>query len=662
MGRRAAAVGVLASALLVGLATAASAHALYRSSSPPNGSSQTQAPTKIVITFTERPDPKLSVIQVLDTAGRNHATGTVQPVPGQPFDLQTAVRSLSPGVYTVTWRTVSENDGHTTAGSFSFGSNVPTGTRITPSTTFKAPTTPAPAPLAVAGRWALYWGLALLFAAAIARFLVFRGDLPFVRPVLGGAWALAALGMGAMILSEKSSAGVGFSQLFSSVSGHHLVREGVAVGAAGVATLVACLRPRTWSFVLLGLLAGAAMYVHALNSHASAASPVWFNVGDQWLHLLSVAAWVGGLVWLLLGLRRRDGEERTTLALRFSWLAGITIAVVAASGIVRAVDEVGPPQHWSRLFTTSFGVTLDVKLALFVALVVFAARNRYVNVPGLGGGTRRVTSLRRSVAAEVAIAAGILGATGVLSSLAPPATGAQAAQAVPGPTRVVATGHDFATSVKVRLAITPGTVGQNRFVADVDDYDTGRPVDATGVTLNFSLPSRPDLGQPTLPLQRQGTVWVGTGTVLSMYGRWDVTMLVQEAAGGVSVPLSVRTRLPTEQIATSPGTGTQPTIYTIQLPGGDTVQGYLDRKAAGPNTAHFTFFTASGNELPIASAQGSIITPSGTVRPVKMLRLSKGHFVANVTLDAGHWTFLIDATPTSEGVGPFSAYYGQTIG
>ena len=80
MIRRAGAIGLFASAFVLVAAGAASAHALYRSSSPPNGADLKHAPTKIVITFSERPDPKLSVIQVLDSAGRNYTKGRVQPV------------------------------------------------------------------------------------------------------------------------------------------------------------------------------------------------------------------------------------------------------------------------------------------------------------------------------------------------------------------------------------------------------------------------------------------------------------------------------------------------------------------------------------------------------------------------------------------------------
>src|ERR687888_2384266 len=101
MVRRAAVFALLAGAAVLGSAGWASAHALYRSSSPANGAVLKQPPTKVVITFTEHPDPKISVIQVLGTTGRNFAQGQVQPVQGQPSELQIAVSSLPAGVYTV---------------------------------------------------------------------------------------------------------------------------------------------------------------------------------------------------------------------------------------------------------------------------------------------------------------------------------------------------------------------------------------------------------------------------------------------------------------------------------------------------------------------------------------------------------------------------------
>src|SRR5207245_2178672 len=118
------------------------------------------------------------------------------------------------------------------------------------------------------------------------------------------------------------------------------------------------------------------------------------------------------------------------------------------------------------------------------------------NAPAVASGRKDPRILRRTVAAEVTIAALILAATGVMSSLPPSASVEAAATGPSAPTGVEVTGHDFASSVSVRLAVTPGTVGPNAFRAEVRDFDTNQPVAAMGVTLTFSLPGRPDLGTP----------------------------------------------------------------------------------------------------------------------------------------------------------------------
>src|SRR5262249_61957225 len=96
------------------------------------------------------------------------------------------------------------------------------------------------------------------------------------------------------------------------------------------------------------------------------------------LHMLAAGVWVGGLVWLLLGLRGLDGAERAAAVRRFSQLAFAAVAVIAVTGVLRAVPEVG---SLAALVSTSFGVTLLIKSALFVALMGVARRNRYRLVP-----------------------------------------------------------------------------------------------------------------------------------------------------------------------------------------------------------------------------------------------------------------------------------------
>ena len=116
------------------LASSVAAHALPQSSDPSAGANLTTAPAAVTITFGERPDPKLSTIKVLDTSGNVVSTGATTAVAADPLKLTVSLQPLSPGVYTVAWRTVSAVDGHSAAGSFAFGIGVapsPVGTGAT---------------------------------------------------------------------------------------------------------------------------------------------------------------------------------------------------------------------------------------------------------------------------------------------------------------------------------------------------------------------------------------------------------------------------------------------------------------------------------------------------------------------------------------------------
>src|SRR5581483_7205823 len=167
--------------------------------------------------------------------------------------------------------------------------------------------------------------------------------------------------------------------------------------------------------------------------------------------------------------------------------------------------------------STSFGVALLVKLGLVAAVVALAVVNR-----------RRAGS--RSLAAEAAVAACVFAATGVLAGLAPSRSVAEAGRPAAAAAPVVVTGSDFATSVRVRLSVSPGTVGVNRFDLSVVDYDTRQPVEATAVTLRAQPVDRHDIPVGTLPLTKVGPGrWQATGTALSLDGRWRVTVALDKA-------------------------------------------------------------------------------------------------------------------------------------
>ena len=214
--------------------------------------------------------------------------------------------------------------------------------------------------------------------------------------------------------------------------------------------LAAVVRPGRATLAALAVTAAGAMLARATGGHAGS---TWMVLA-QWLHFMGVGAWIGGLAWLFLGLLRRLEPARVR---RFSTVAGVALAVVvvgpapiverARSGVV-APPVPGRLQHDPRL-----------KVAIVIALIGLGAVNRYRNVARYGSVGSR--PMLWTVGGELALAAAVLLATGILTGL-PPEPDEEPAG--PG-ARPLVVGADFATTTKVRLEISPGTVGPNTFVA-----------------------------------------------------------------------------------------------------------------------------------------------------------------------------------------------------
>ncbi|HEY6710612.1 MAG TPA: copper resistance protein CopC [Actinomycetota bacterium] len=537
----------LAGLWLLATGPMAAAHGALRSSDPGDGSSLDRAPSAVTLRFTERPDPGLSTVRVLDSSGRVVAGGAARPVPGRPAELRVPMAGLPAGGYTVTWRIVSAVDGHRTDGVFGFGVGPAAAPRLASAQAVaEVQTAEAPSPLAVGGRWAWYWGLALLVGAAATGLLVFGGRLPG-RPglLLGLALAAATAGLAAMATAARADAAVPMRDMLASTTGHWLLWRAATLAAALAAAWWVLIRPRaTGSLVTLGVAGAAGMLVHVLAGHAAGPSSLrLLNLLAQWAHLLAVGVWIGGLAWLLAALWARGGDWSTrAVVVRFSKLAGISLAVVVLTGVARTVDELG---GWRRLADSGFGRALDLKLILFAGLVALGALNRYRSMPLLSAGSRRraAARLRRSVGAELSLAAAVLAAAALLSQLAPGGTAGPGAAARPGPAAtpaLQATGSDWSTTVKVSLTVTPGAAGPNQFTATVADFDTGSLLPVDRVELSGTPVSHPDLGMARLELaEAPDGRWLGQGRLLSLAGRWNLTTTIQQARGGVVVPLTV---------------------------------------------------------------------------------------------------------------------------
>ncbi len=540
-------VGLVAAAVTLTVASVAGAHSALLSSDPADGARLDVAPDAVVLEFSEPPDPDLSTVDVLDSAGERVDVGDITPSADDASVVRLDLPPLDDGVFTVNWSALSTVDGHATTGAYSFivGSVGPDEAASVPVETEEQR---GQGPIGVAGRWLVYVGLAGILGWATSILVVFR-ERPAGRPwIVVGCWLLASVGLGLIIQSKASSVDTSIRQLLTSEAGDPLVRTGLSLAALGIGMAVAVFGRGRGPVGVVAALTALTMFAHVEAGHAGAPDPdEWLNLSSQWIHLVAIGTWVGGLGWLLARTRRHRAEEQSPELVgaigRFSVLASVCIIVVVITGVVRAVDEVG---SFDALWSTDYGRTLLVKLGMVTMLAALGALNRFWNVPAILRGAGRVRRLRRTVRSEVVFAAVVLGIGGVLSGLPPPSQlsatdgGAASRQADEA---IEVTGSDFATTMRVTMQVEPGTVGQNRFVVRIADYDTGETVNAVRVALRFTVPTKPDLAPSMLELTPAGDDrWEAESTALSQPARWQATVVIGLAADGVEIPLEFDVR------------------------------------------------------------------------------------------------------------------------
>lgn len=673
--RHVAGVGVvfaIGAALIVALASAASAHAGLISSDPPDGQVLPTAPASITMSYSEPPDPDLSSVTVLEASGAMIETGPLERgVP--PRSLELALPDdLGDGVYTVSWVVVSEADGHLTPGVFAFGVGVAPG-EVVPAPAAAAPPTPGPPPLAVAGKVLLYAGLALSVGASVTGLAAFGGVVPSRRLLLPVAGAAALVGAVVMTIAEADVVGASVGDLLASASGRSYSWLLATAALTFVAALVAGRSASGASLAITGIAAGSAMFVRATSGHAAALVPAWPSELAQFVHVFAIGAWIGGLLPLLLLVRERaaSGEPPPVIeAKRFSRLAGWALLAVVLTGTARTVGEAGGIGDVRAMLTdTSYGTALIVKVALAAGLIALGAFNRRRSIPRLATDG---TLLRRVVAIELVGALGVFGLTGTLTSLNPDPPGASPTRATPS---IAGAGADFATTTRVTLTASPGTAGPNTFEASIVDYDDGTPVEADEVTVLLSAIGRPEIEPATLLLEPNAATpsgatsgataadapatWTGAGTQLSLAGGWDAVVQVRSGPRTTEVPLILVTRAPPTASIITEGSGELPDIETFTLSTGDRIQVYLDPGAAGANELHVTAFDTRGDELPLSGLVVVAVAPVGQAEALDATRLTPGHFSASVEVNPGRWRFQVVAT--SEGGTVLQATYDQEI-
>ncbi|MEU4034121.1 copper resistance CopC/CopD family protein [Streptomyces collinus] len=377
-------------ALLAGAAPA-SAHAALTGSDPAQGVVVDKAPTQVSLTFSEKVAMNDDSLQVLDPKGKNVSVGA----PVNPGGTTYAVKlkgGLPKGTYTVAYQVVSE-DSHPVSGAYTFSIGAPSQTVVSGVGT--AAGGGVVGGLYAVGRYVSYAGFIVLAGGAafvLACWQRGSGVRAVQRLVVGGWLALTAATLWLLLLrgSYTSSGKFGdvfdlnlLGQVLQTKSGAALVSRLLLLAAAAlfIAVLFGAYNRReepeekrdlTFGLAVGGVVVAAGLAASwAMAEHASTGLQPGIAMPVDVLHLLAVAAWLGGLTALLVALYRAPAETPVDSAAvhRFSRVAFGSVVVLVATGTYQSWRQLG---SWSAFTGTRYGQLLLVKIGLVALLVGIA--------------------------------------------------------------------------------------------------------------------------------------------------------------------------------------------------------------------------------------------------------------------------------------------------
>ncbi|MBC7269991.1 MAG: copper resistance protein CopC/CopD [Streptomyces sp.] len=585
------------------------AHAALTGSDPRQGAVVDKAPGQIALTFSEEVSLSDDSLRVLGPKGERADTGEAGSIGGTTYGVRLHA-GLPDGTYTVTYQVVSA-DSHPVAGAFTFSIGAPSETSVSVYGT-------------EAGGGIVGWLYGLGRYVSYAGFILLAGGAAFVvacwprgsgvrvvqRLVVSGWVALTAATLALLLLrgSYTRSGGIGdvfdldlLGEVLQTKTGAALVSRLLLLAAAAlfVAVLFGAYDKRedeekkdlTFGLAVGGTVVAAGLAASwAMAEHASSGLQPGIAMPVDVLHLLAVAAWLGGLSALLVSLRwaPADTPVDASAVRRFSNVALGSVLTLVATGTYQAWRQVG---YWSALTGTRYGQLLLVKIGLVALLVGVAWISRRwtrqlaergqaeaVREPepvaagsegsaakaegaASGDDPRRAAQLarqraavdaarqkrlrdadplrhglRRSVLAEAGIAVVVLAVTTALTAAEPGRTVEDAKSATSAAVSDSATGAltlemPFDTGGEdgkgvVRLDIDPARVGGNDMHVYVE-RPNGRAFDIPEVKVAFTLESE-DIGPlPVVPDHITTGHWSASGVQIPMAGTWKVAVTVR---------------------------------------------------------------------------------------------------------------------------------------
>ncbi len=624
-------VGFLFAAMLVAVvvtAAPASAHAVLERSDPAGGATRATPPSRVVLTFSESVTVNAGSITVISSSGQRVDDGAARH--GQTGNE--AVVGLRPGLgngtYVVSWHAVSA-DSHPVSGGFFFGVGVAPDAAAAASVSTGARGSAVVGVLAGVARFAAFAGLAVLVGAGFFLLALWPAGvgLPGPRRLLWTGWGVTlGASVALLLLQGPYGGGQGLSALArwdplsTTLHGRygHLVLLRILALLLAVPLLRTITAGHRRSLLELAGLALVAAVTQSAAGHAGVGDDAWLATASLTLHLLGVAAWVGGLAVLVIFLRstsRRgpadgrqppDGievsaaraDELAEVLPRWSRIAMMAIAVIVLTGVYQTWREVG---SLPALDATTYGRLLLVKL-WFVAMMLgfgwlghkWVARHHRPAPTALAAGHSEAAEdtagdTRGTTAVGVATrAAGRVPGSSEPTGSALPIQRGSRAQA----------NHD-------RAAFGPLTSREFGPLAARKKHDRA----ASGPSGEASSPN-------LLPRPR-----VSEGALARLRRR--VAFEAGIAAVVLGLTAALVNSVPARTSYVPPFSGT---VFAGPL----TVQVDIAPTRRGPQTLHVYVFDPAGKAQPLADASAALSLPDAGVGPlpVPLTRVAPGHVIS----------------------------------
>ena len=540
----------------------ADAHALLARADPPINASLRESPTTITLYMTERLQRSHSSVEVLDSAGQRRDIGQTEFSDEVPTQMSVRVLKLDPGVYTVVWETLSEVDGHTWTGSYVFSVLNPDGSAPAGSGVEINLDRPGPPLELDAAVKAIGLGALALFVGAVFIALILRpsplqtllplmattvvvaiaatgyeaiaaalrlGDIGYLEDILfdtrNGLWLqqrwyaliVAAIAL-TLQLTQRSSLG-------HSLRRFRLSREGGNPSSSPPAKRGEMSRSDRGGLPLLALLAIVWLASTAAISHGAAIGSgwIWGTLFDA-LHLSAAALWIGGLISLLIVIRRRP-EARIESIRRFSVAAALSVPVLVAAGLLSALIQI---PNLSGIVDTDWGVAFLVKLVVLLALFTAAGANAFFlrsrDAATEGQDQALVKRFSRLMRIEAALGLAVIAASAALTQLPSPASAQPEVEQKDNTIVETVSRGDIVAG----LEISPNLVGFNTWTATID-APPDNPVEA--LLLRFRYQDR-SVGPVTVETTRiADNQFQLEGAYFGLPGTWTVELELRRASG-----------------------------------------------------------------------------------------------------------------------------------